>query len=72
MGAEAVSAMAIAVVPFAAEHVVENELKQMMAGACDVLEKDGCALVGGHTSEGMELGTNVHIYIRICRALTTR
>ena len=33
---------------------VENSLVQMLAGCLSVLKREGCSLVGGHTSEGME------------------
>lgn len=55
MCAEAVTAMAIAVVPHSAEKQQEDTLYRMMAGACKVLKDSNCALVGGHTSEGHEL-----------------
>ena len=55
MGAEATSATAIATVPYGIESRVEETVYQMMAGAVDVLNDAGCALVGGHTGEGKEL-----------------
>ena len=55
MCAEATTALAIAVVPFGMEAKVEENLFQMMAGACEVLAASGCSLVGGHTCEGSEL-----------------
>ena len=55
MGADPVSALAIAVVPYAVESKVEQALYEMMAGACKVLKESNCALVGGHTCEGNEL-----------------
>ncbi len=61
MGAEPVAAMAIAVLPFAAEEVVSGDLRQMMAGACDVLRKERCALVGGHSCEGLELAMGLSV-----------
>lgn len=55
MCAEARTALAVAVVPYAVEAQVEETLYQMMAGACAVLAESNCALVGGHTCEGTEL-----------------
>ena len=55
MGAVAQSATAIAVLPPGLERKVEDTLFQMLAGAVEVLDAAGCALVGGHSAEGGEL-----------------
>jgi len=76
MNGVAVSALAVCVLPYGPEEMVEDSLVQVLAGACKVLAADkddeidvkmrerwgggsreslGCALVGGHTSEGTEL-----------------
>jgi selenide,water dikinase len=55
MGARPLAAMAMVTLPLAAEEKMEEDLTQLMAGALEVLERDGAALVGGHTSEGGEL-----------------
>lgn len=52
MGARAATALAVVALPFAAEPIMEETLFQLMWGARQVLDDAGCALVGGHTSEG--------------------
>ena len=55
MGAEPQSALAIATVPYGPEAKVEADLRALLQGANEVLREAGCALVGGHSSEGAEL-----------------
>ena len=61
MCADAVTALAIATVPYAVEEKVEGMLYQMMAGACETLRESGCALVGGHTAEASELSLGTYL-----------
>ena len=68
MGAAPQTALALAVVPYAAtESITESTLISMLSGASDVLvqEQHGCQLVGGHTCEGAELalGFAIHGFI---------
>ncbi|MEM7019293.1 MAG: selenide, water dikinase SelD [Pseudomonadota bacterium] len=55
MGAKPQSAVAIATLPYAAEHITEADLFQLMSGALKVLNEAGATLLGGHSSEGAEL-----------------
>ena len=54
-GAEAHSALAIVNVPFAELPIQQRDLEQVMQGAVEELQRAGCALIGGHTSEAPEL-----------------
>ena len=54
-GAAPTAAMATAVVPLAPAGMMEEDLYQMMAGALSTLRAAGCALVGGHSSEGADM-----------------
>ena len=62
MGAEPRAALAVAVLPFAAPAKVQADLYQLLSGAATALEAAGCALVGGHTSEGAELSLGFSVY----------
>jgi selenide, water dikinase len=56
MGAKAQTALALAVVPFAAdENITESTLLELLSGASDVFQDENVQIVGGHTCEGSEL-----------------
>jgi selenide,water dikinase len=55
MGAQPHTATAVATVPPGVDRQVEATLRQMMAGAVQVLNAAGCTLIGGHSGEGAEL-----------------
>ncbi len=56
MGALPHSALAIATIPYAAPAKVEETLYQLLSGAVKVLNQADSPLIGGHTTEGAELG----------------
>ncbi len=56
MGARPWTALAIATIPFGPSGKMRADLSAMLQGASEVLVQDGCALVGGHSGEGQELG----------------
>ena len=61
MGAIPHSALAVATVPYANEAIVEDTLFQLMSGAVDSLNEQKTALIGGHSSEGAELGFGLSV-----------
>jgi len=61
MGAKPHSALAIATVPYGSEALVEDTLLQLMRGAVDSLNEQDTALIGGHSSEGAELGFGLSV-----------
>ncbi len=71
MGARPHSALALAVVPAAAERLMEEDLFQMLSGARRMLDQAGCALIGGHSGEGPEaaLGFSVNGLVDPARVL---
>ncbi|CAN0277846.1 unnamed protein product, partial [Ectocarpus sp. 4 AP-2014] len=61
MGADPLTALAIATIPFGGEAQVEGTLEQLLAGALKTLKEAGCSLVGGHTCEGAELALGLSV-----------
>lgn len=55
MGAEPRTALAIVTLPLAAEDKMEALLEELLTGAVRTLNEADTALVGGHTTEGVEL-----------------
>jgi selenide,water dikinase len=72
MGGEPQSALAIATVPYGLEAKVEADLAAMLSGANEVLRAAGCALVGGHSSEGAELALGFAVNGLVPRAAMLR
>ena len=55
MGASPQTALALVSIPYSAEKIVIETLYQILSGANQVLIKNETSLVGGHTTEGLEL-----------------
>jgi selenide,water dikinase len=72
MGGEPQSALAIATVPYGLEAKVEADLSALLLGANEVLREAGCALVGGHTSEGAELSLGFSVNGLVARTAALR
>ena len=72
MGGEPTSALAIVTIPPGPEAKVEDALTQLMAGAAVVLRDAESPLVGGHTSEGAELGLGFSVNGRVDPARVLR
>ncbi|MDO9316796.1 MAG: selenide, water dikinase SelD [Gammaproteobacteria bacterium] len=71
MGATAHSALAIVSVPYAAPHLMQARLLEIMTGCTEVLNAHDTALIGGHTSEAEELsfGLSVNGFVPADRLL---
>ena len=61
MGGVPQRALAIAVLPYAGARQSADDLFQLMAGARATFDRAGVALVGGHSSEGAELGAGFFV-----------
>ena len=55
MGARPWTALAVASVPYASGAKMRADLRALLQGATEVLSADGCALIGGHSSEASEI-----------------
>jgi selenide,water dikinase len=75
-GARPVSALASIILPFAAPAISSRDLKQLLAGALFEFSAIDCKLLGGHTTQGMELSVgfvvNGHALSRDGRFLPKR
>ncbi len=61
MGGKPHSALAIVTLPHASEKLLEDNLRQLMQGAVESLNKQHTSLIGGHTSEGAELSFGLSV-----------
>jgi selenide, water dikinase len=61
MGGEPRHALATAVVPADASHIVEETLFQLLAGVRACLDREIVALVGGHSAEGADLALGLAV-----------
>lgn len=61
MGATPHSVLAIVTLPHQSEKLLEDSLRQLMLGAMESLKQQQTSLIGGHTSEGAELGFGLSV-----------
>ena len=61
MAAEPRFALSIAVIPYGTERKTKETLEQLLLGCLEVLHRSGTSLIGGHTSEGVELSLGLSI-----------
>jgi len=61
MASQAQSALSIVAMPFAGEAIQKRELYQLMYGVIEELNRAGCTLTGGHTSEALELSLGLTV-----------
>lgn len=61
MGATPQTALALATLPFGTEEKTGQDLAQMMAGVRKILADHKTELIGGHTSEGLELSLSLAV-----------
>ena len=65
-------ALAVAVLPQASSRQSEDDLFQLLAGARAVFDREGVALVGGHSSEGNELSVGFFVSGAVARERVLR
>ena len=61
MGAVPVAVMTLVTIPLMAERMMEEDLYQLMRGVVDVLAQHKAVLVGGHSTEGLELSLGLSV-----------
>lgn len=59
MGGVPHSALIMVTLPFAAKHLVADDLKQLMTGVADEANRMNLTIIGGHTSEGSETSIGI-------------
>ena len=67
MGATPTHALANVVLPYAKPQRVGEDLFQLLAGARAAFEREGVAVVGGHSSEGQELAAGFFVSGKVPR-----
>jgi selenide, water dikinase len=61
MGAQPSTVLASIAMPYAPDTKLEQDLKDLLTGALEVLNQAGASLIGGHTGEGAELNLGLTI-----------
>lgn len=69
--AELHSAQVLLSLPEASEIIVERDLRLMMSGVLSAMSEESCSLIGGHTTQGVEMSVGLVVNATIAEEATS-